>query len=75
MIIEVCKRGDAYLRVFYHNNPLEMVQAMDGLQWTPERVKSAFNFGNGTIKDLQRYIRDNNHIHCLYYDLDKECFI
>jgi len=32
MIIEVCKRGDPYLREFYHNNPLEMVQAGDWLE-------------------------------------------
>jgi hypothetical protein len=75
MIIEVCKRGDPYLREFYHNNPLEMVKAGDGLLFTPERIKNGFNFGRGTVEDLKRHIALNNHIHCLYYDLDKECFI
>ena len=31
----------------------------DYLEWTPERIKRAFNFGNGTEKDLERYIRLN----------------
>ena len=27
--------------------------------WNNERVKLAFNFGNGTEKDFSRYMRDN----------------
>lgn len=27
--------------------------------WTEERIKGAFNFGNGTIKDLKRYAKNN----------------
>ena len=27
--------------------------------WTPERVKLAFNFGRGTVKDFNRYMQDN----------------
>lgn len=27
--------------------------------WTPERVKLAFNFGNGNEKDFNRYMQDN----------------
>ena len=27
--------------------------------WTPERVKLAFNFGNGSEKDFNRYMQDN----------------
>ena len=27
--------------------------------WDAERVKLAFNFGRGTEKDFQRYMRDN----------------
>ena len=75
MIIEVCKRGNAYLRQYYHNNPIEMVKAGDGLQWTVERIKSAFKFGHGTTADLRRYIHDNNRVHCLFYDDEKGAFI
>ena len=75
MIIEVCKRGDVYLRQYYHNNPLEMVKAGDGMQWTVDRIRRAFNFSNGTEKDLRRYIHDNNRVHCLFYDTEKGAFI
>lgn len=27
--------------------------------WTPDRIKGAFNFGNGTKKDFYRYKKDN----------------
>lgn len=27
--------------------------------WTPERIKSAFNFNNGTIADLKKYAKRN----------------
>lgn len=27
--------------------------------WDSERVKNAFNFGNGTIEDLKRYANNN----------------
>lgn len=27
--------------------------------WTPERIKLAFDFGNGTEKDFARYMQDN----------------
>ena len=29
------------------------------LDWNPERIKNAFSFGNGTEKDLKRYMNDN----------------
>ena len=31
----------------------------DFFTWTEENLKSAFQCGNGTIKDLQRFIKDN----------------
>ena len=30
--------------------------------WDDERVKNAFNFGNGTWADFKRYMRDNRHV-------------
>lgn len=27
--------------------------------WTMERVRDAFNFGHGTVKDFERYMKDN----------------
>lgn len=29
-------------------------------EWDEKRIKNAFNFGKGTIKDFQRYASDNN---------------
>ena len=56
MIIEIDK---GYLNEFYNGNIIEAYQRGDYLEWTPERIKRAFNFGNGTEKDLERYIRLN----------------
>ncbi|MBD5534539.1 MAG: hypothetical protein HDQ99_02545 [Lachnospiraceae bacterium] len=56
MVLEV---GKSYLRDFYHDNMEECIKKKDGIVWTPERVKAAFNQGNGTEKDLKRYIKDN----------------
>ena len=39
--------------------------------WTPERIKAAFNFGNGTQKDLDRYMKDNQD-HCIFKDLTEK---
>lgn len=33
--------------------------------WDDERIKNAFNFGNGTIKDFKRYM-DNNKQFCYF---------
>lgn len=29
------------------------------IEWTPERIKGAFNFGRGTEKDLKSWIERN----------------
>lgn len=73
MIIEVCKKGDPYLKQYYNNDPLAMVKAEDGLSWDAERIRSAFNFGHGTEKDLRRYIADNKRF-CMFYDTEKGAF-
>lgn len=28
-------------------------------EWNEKRIKRAFNFGNGTLKDFHNYVRDN----------------
>lgn len=73
MIIEVCKKGDPYLKQHYNNDPLVMVKAGDGLFWDDKRIRSAFNFGHGTERDLQRYINDNKHF-AAFYDTEKRAF-
>lgn len=37
--------------------------------WTDERIKLAFNFGNGTLKDLKRFCKDNKE-----KIISSECF-
>ena len=32
--------------------------------WTWGEIKRAFNCGNGSIKDMERYIENNNNITC-----------
>ena len=56
MIIEFDK---GYLSEFYNGDIIKAYQRGDYLEWTPERIKRAFNFGNGTEKDLERYIHLN----------------
>ena len=40
------------------------------IEWTPERIKGAFNFGNGTKKDLKNYM-DNNKELCYFMEVKK----
>lgn len=28
-------------------------------KWNESRIRRAFNFGNGTMKDFERYMKDN----------------
>lgn len=70
-IIELDKK---FCKEDYNGNYEEMIKAKDGVIFTDEVVKSAFNFGNGTEKDLKKHI-ENNRCFCKYYDLDKKQFI
>lgn len=38
------------------------------IEWTPERIKGAFNFGNGTKKDFKRYRTENKKL-CLFLEV------
>ena len=38
------------------------------IDWTPERIKNVFNFGNGTEKDLKKHI-ENNKCFCLFLEV------
>lgn len=56
MILEI---GKSYVTKFYNGNLMDAVKEKDGILYTDEIIKSAFNFGNGTIKDLKNYIENN----------------
>lgn len=68
MILEISKK---YLREFYNGNLKECVSAMDGVVWDENRIKNAFNFGNGTKADFQRYM-NNNKKYCIYAEVIKK---
>lgn len=37
-------------------------------EWNIERIKGAFNYGNGTIKDFKNYM-NNNKCYCWFKEL------
>ena len=56
MILEI---GKSYINKFYSGDLKAAILKKDGVLWTDEKIKAAFNFGNGTIKDLKNYINNN----------------
>lgn len=56
MIFEV---GKNYVNTEYSGDLSACIAERDGIEWTPARIKAAFNFGNGTAADFRRYIKDN----------------
>lgn len=56
MILEFDKR---ILHREYHGNIKAMQQAGEFLDWTPARIKFAFNFGQGTENHLKEYMKNN----------------
>lgn len=56
MIYEYSK---SYLRKEYNGNKAAMRKAGDCTIWTPERIKETFARGQGTEKDLRRYMNSN----------------
>lgn len=56
MIIEIDRK---ILKSECNNNIETALKEGWILDWNPERIKNAFAFGNGTEKDLKRYMNDN----------------
>jgi hypothetical protein len=56
MFLEI---GKSYLKKFYNNNLQAAIDEKDGILWDDNRIKQAFNFGQGTKKDLQNHINNN----------------
>lgn len=61
-------------RELYNNNYKKMIAQNDGVLYDDERIKKAFNFGRGTINELQKYI-NNNRQYCRYYDIEDKRYI
>lgn len=56
MFLEI---GKSYINKFYNGNINAAIKEKDGILWTAEKIKAAFNDGNGTIKDLKKHIENN----------------
>lgn len=65
MILEM---GKSYINKFYDGDLQEATKNKDGFLWTDKRIKAAFNNGNGTAKDLKRYMQDNKH-YCYFMEV------
>ena len=68
MIIELYRQ---HLRDYYNGDVQKMIEAGECIEWTPERIKSAFNFGNGTEADLKKHMLWNRS-YCVFIDTDIE---
>lgn len=60
--------GKSYINKFYNGNLNEAVKNKDGILWTDERIKKAFNYGNGTKKHLKDHM-DNNKEYCYFVEV------
>lgn len=56
MFLEI---GKSYVKRFYNGDVSAAVKERDGILWTDERIKAAFNNGNGTKSDLKNHIQNN----------------
>ncbi|MBQ5902099.1 MAG: hypothetical protein IIW83_02490 [Clostridia bacterium] len=65
MYIEI---GKSAVDKFCNGNIKTAIKAGYFNEWTPERIKGAFNNGRGTEKDFARYMRDNK-IYCYFVEV------
>ncbi len=65
MILEI---GKSYINKYYNGDLKKAVKNKEGNLWTDEKIKAAFNNGNGTKKDLKRYVNDNKN-YCYFVEV------
>lgn len=65
-VLEIDKKD---LKEIYDGDISLYIGCKDGVIYDDERIKNAFNFGNGTILDFKRYM-NSNKIFCYFYDLE-----
>lgn len=56
MILEL---GKVFINNVYSGNIKAAINDKAGILWTDEKIKAAFNFGNGSEKDFKRYMNNN----------------
>ena len=67
MIIEVSIQNES----FYKGGINQAIKDGYFNVWTDERIKKAFNFGNGTKKDFNRY-KEANKSYCKILEMDEK---
>ena len=65
MIREVYKK---WVHQDYNGNINACIKDGFYIDWTDEKIKSAFNFGDGTIKDLKKHIENNKNL-CYFLEV------
>lgn len=70
-ILELCKN---YCHDQYNGNYRRMIEEEDGIIFDDEKIRLAFNRGNGTEKDFRRFMKRNAK-RFRYYDMDARAFI
>ena len=64
----------AYCQNRFSGNFRKMIEAGEYVEFDDNRIRRAFNFGNGTEKDMNRFMRDNNK-YCRFYDAEKSVYL
>ena len=64
MIIEISIQNESY----YNGGISQAIKDGYFTEWTPERIKKAFNFGNGTQKDFLNYMQNNKGL-CIFKEI------
>lgn len=72
--MKVLELSKNYCNKFYNGNYEEMIKNFDGVLYDDEIIKNTFNFGNGSEKNFNRYMK-NNKVFCKYYDLINKKYI
>lgn len=61
-------------RKSYNGNFLKMIEAEQYVEFDDERIRRAFNFWNGTEKDMERFMEDNK-CDFRFYDAENSRYI
>lgn len=67
MIIEVSIQNESY----YKGGISQSIKDGYFSVWTNERIKNAFNFGNGTASDFEEYKKNNHKRYCYIMEVNE----
>lgn len=72
--MKICMLDRKDCRKSYNGNFLKMIEADQYMEFDDERIRRAFNFGNGTEKDMERFMEDNK-CDFRFYDAENSRYI